>query len=203
MRYSRIKSISSYVRWSHIVQEHCCPVDVVCDVKFEKLIFLCEKRCGVDTGSTYQRMAAGPYDNRALRSIDSQIKKQQWFEARKGDKGYRYSPLEKVGGQKGYFERYFGNVASQFDEIIDTFRTARTVQCEIVATLYSAWEDLLAQSGNVTDDQIVEQVLHHWHPSKQQIEESRWRRARWWMKKKRLTPVTGTAERQPGEEVEV
>jgi type I restriction-modification system DNA methylase subunit len=82
-------------------------------VKFEKLIFLCEKRCGVDTGSTYYRKAAGPYDNRALRSIDAQIKKQCWYEARKGDKGYRYVPLDKAGAHTRYFNRYFGHVRTR------------------------------------------------------------------------------------------
>lgn len=159
-------------------------------VKFEKMIFLCEKRCGVDTGSTYRRQAAGPYDNRALRSIDSQIKKQKWYAAQKHDKGYRYAPLEKAGGHTEYFNRYFADVATQFDETIDTFRKARTVQCEIVATLYAAWEDLLVE-GEVTDDQVIEQVLHRWHPSKQKIAEDRWRTALGWMKKKGLTPEAG------------
>jgi len=159
-------------------------------VKFEKLVFLCEKRCGVDIGSTYHRQAAGPYDNRALRSIDSQIKKQGWYEARKDDKGYRYVPLEKAGAHKDYFDRYFSNVITRFDEIIDIFRKAKTSQCEIVATLYAAWEDLLPH-GDVTDDQIIEQVLHHWHPSKQKIDEDRWRRALGWMKAKGLTPEMG------------
>lgn len=156
-------------------------------VKFEKLMFLCEKRCGVDTGSTYHRQAAGPYDNRALRSIDSQLKKLGWYEARKGDKGYRYESLEKAGGHKEYFERYFGEVVARFDEVIETFRTLNTQRCEIVATLYAAWEDLLAK-GETTDDQIIEQVLHHWHPSKRKIDEDRWRRALGWMKTKGLTP---------------
>jgi len=163
-------------------------------VKFEKLIFLCEKRCGVDTGSTYHRQAAGPYDNRALRSIDSQIKKQKWYEARKGARGYRYVPLEKAGAHKEYFDRYFSDVASGFDEVIDTFRRAKTVQCEIVATLYAAWEDLLAQGSDVTDDEIVEEVLHHWHPSKQQIDGDRWRTAIGWMKERGLTPRAGDSD---------
>ena len=47
-------------------------------VKFEKMIFLVEHLCNVETGSTYYRQAAGPYDNRALRSIDSQMKKQKY-----------------------------------------------------------------------------------------------------------------------------
>jgi type I restriction enzyme S subunit len=158
-------------------------------VKFEKLIFLCEKRCGVETGSTYYRQAAGPYDNRALRSIDSQLKTQRWYEAHRGDKGYRYIRLEKAGEHKKYFDRYFGSVISRFDEIIDLFRHARTEQCEIIATLYAAWEDLLTQ-GSATDEQIIEQVLHHWHPSKQKISEDRWRKALAWMKEKGLTPRT-------------
>jgi len=162
-------------------------------VKFEKLIFLCEKRCGVDTGSTYYRQAAGPYDNRALRSIDTQIKKQKWFEGRKNDKGYRYLPLENVGGHKKYFDRYFGDVEPRMDAVIRLFRKAKTVQCEIVATLYAAWEDLLAEGEDVSDTQIVQEVLHRWHPSKQKIAENRWRRALGWMKKKGLTPETGVS----------
>jgi len=156
-------------------------------VKFEKLIFLCEKRCRVDTGSTYHRQAAGPYDNRALRSIDKQIKEQKWYEAQKRDKGYRYVPLDKAGDHRQYFDRYFAEVAAPFDEIINMFRSAKTYQCEIVATLYSAWEDMLGQ-GNVTDDQIVEQVLHHWHPSKRKVDEATWRTALDWMREKRITP---------------
>lgn len=160
-------------------------------VKFEKLIFLCEKHCAIDIGSNYHRDAAGPYDNRALRSIDSQMKKQKWYKSEKGDKGYRYKPLENAGGHVDYFHRYFGNVHKRFDEIIDMFRKARTEQCEIVATLYGAWEDLLAQ-GNASDDDIIDQVLHHWHPSKQAIDEQRWRRALAWMKEQGLGPITTT-----------
>ena len=156
-------------------------------VKFEKLVFLCERRCGVDTGSTYRRQAAGPYDNRALRSIDSQIRKQKWYEAKKGEKGYRYFPLEKAGGHEEYFGRYFSTVSEEFDRIINRFRTAKTLQCEIVATLYSAWEDLL-RGGSATDDAIVEQVLEHWHPNKKAIEEWRWRKALAWMKDEDIVP---------------
>ena len=158
-------------------------------VKFEKLIFLCEKRCGVDTGSTYHRQAAGPYDNRALRSIDTQMKKQRWYEAQKGDKGYRYVPLEKAGGHQSYFDRYFAGTDADFSNIVETFRKLNTQRCEIVATLYAAWEDLLAQGREATDDHIVEQVLHHWHPAKQQVDEGRWRRALGWMKAKGLMPA--------------
>ena len=156
-------------------------------VKCEKLIFLCEERCGVDTGSTYRRQAAGPYDNRALRSIDAQLKKQKWYEAKKGEKGYRYVALENAGGHAKYFTRYFQPVSDEFERIITRFRTATTQQCEIVATLYSAWNDLL-DAGSPTDDSIIDQVLEHWHVNKKKIDESTWRTALAWMKAKDIVP---------------
>ncbi|MCD6404685.1 MAG: restriction endonuclease subunit S, partial [Planctomycetes bacterium] len=163
-------------------------------VKFEKLIFLCEKRCGVDTGSTYYRQAAGPYDNRALRSIDGQMKKQKWYAARKIQGRYQYVPLAKAGGQKTYFSRYFADIEEEFSNIIEMFRKLDTERCEIVVTLYSAWEDLLANDEEASEDSIVEQVLHHWHPSKQRIGKDRWYSAIGWMKEKGFVPkVTGVS----------
>lgn len=158
-------------------------------VKFEKLIFLAEHLCNVDTGSNYHRDAAGPYDNRALRSIDSQLKTQKWFEAKKVNGGrYQYLPLEKRGGHKDYFDRYYASIRSKLDKIIATFRTARTEQCEIVATLYGAWDDLLRQGKPANDDAIVDEVLNHWHEDKKRITAERWRKALSWMREKGLAP---------------
>jgi hypothetical protein len=157
-------------------------------VKCEKLIFLCEKRCGVETGSTYRRKAAGPYDSFALRSIDRQLKRNDWYAARKVGERYQYIPLAKAGGHQKYFPRYFAAVDVEFSRVIEMFRSFDTVRCEIVATLYSAWEDLLADGKEASDDQIIEQVLEHWHPSKQRIAEDRWRKAIGWMKEQGFVP---------------
>lgn len=157
-------------------------------VKFEKMMFLAEHLCEVDTGSTYHRKAAGPYDNRALRSIDSQLQKQQWFEARKQDGRYQYVPLAKRGGHKPYFERHFPGIVETLEKILDTFKTAKTEQCEIVATLLAAWSDLLREKGTVSDEMIVHEVLHNWHEAKQRIPEDRWLKALGWMREKGFVP---------------
>jgi type I restriction enzyme S subunit len=173
-------------------------------VKFQKIVFLCEKQCGVETGSIYHRQAAGPYDNRALRSIDSQMKKQQWYAAQKVDKRYWYVPLAKAGGHKPYFDRYFADVEDEFTKVIEILRKADSEQSEIVATLYSAWENLLGSSEQVMEDRIIEEVLHRWHPSKQRIDEGRWRRALGWMKEKGLVPkITGSPETEDLECLEI
>jgi type I restriction enzyme S subunit len=160
-------------------------------VKFEKMIFLVEHLCNVDTGSTYHRDAAGPYDNKAMRSIDSQLRKQRWFDARKIEERYQYQPMVNRGKHKVYFERYFAGIGASFDTIINTFRTFSTERCEIVATLFAAWNDLLKQNAPISDDVIVGEVLNNWHESKKRIPADRWRKALAWMRDKGFAPKYG------------
>ena len=157
-------------------------------VKMEKMLFLAEKMCELDINSSYHRDVAGPYDNRALRSVDSQLEKQKWFKFIRSDKGNHYIPLEKRGGHSQYFDRYYSECRSVFDNIINTFKTAKTEQCEIVATLYSAWEDFLNHGTNPTDDQIVTEVLTNWNESKKRISKERWIKALSWMKENSFVP---------------
>lgn len=157
-------------------------------VKMEKMLFLTERLCHIETGSHYHRDAAGPYDNRALRSIDSQLKKQKWFEVRRTEKGNRYVPMQNCGKHKTYFDKYFSAVLPTFAKIIDTFKTQNTERCEIVATLYSAWEDLLHSNKPFTDADIVNEVLNNWHESKKRISQDRWLSAIQWMRENGFAP---------------
>ena len=157
-------------------------------VKMEKMLFLTERLCHIDIGSHYHRDAAGPYDNRALRSIDSQLKKQKWFEVRRTEKGNRYVPMQNRGKHKAYFDKYYSAVLPTFDKIINTFKRQNTERCEIVATLYSAWEDLLHSNKPFTDADIVNEVLNNWHESKKRISQDRWLSAIQWMRENGFAP---------------
>ena len=172
------------------IADRLCGEKTFGHVKMEKLIFLTERLCHIDIDSHYHRDAAGPYDNRALRSIDSQMKKQQWFAVTKKDKGYQYQPMEKRGEHKKYFDRYYSDVLPMFDKIINTFKTSSTEQCEIVATIYSAWDDLLHGGRPFSDEDILDEVLNNWHESKRRIERSRWQKALVWMRDNGFVPQT-------------
>lgn len=172
------------------IADRLCEEKTFGHVKMEKLIFLTEHFCHIDIDSHYHRDAAGPYDNRALRSIDSQMKKQQWFAVTKKDKGYQYQPMEKRGEHKKYFDRYYSDVLPMFDKIINTFKTSSTEQCEIVATIYSAWDDLLHGGRPFSDEDILDEVLNNWHESKRRIERSRWQKALVWMRDNSFVPQT-------------
>jgi len=170
------------------IADRLCEEKTFGHVKMEKLIFLTEHFCHIDIDSHYHRDAAGPYDNTALRSIDSQMKRHQWFELTKKDKGYRYQPMDKRGEHKKYFDRYFTDILPMFNKVIETFKTSTTEQCEIVATLYSAWDDLLRSGHPFTEDDILNEVLNNWHESKKRIKCSRWQAALDWMRSNGFVP---------------
>ncbi len=174
--------------WAAEIADRLCDEPTFGHVKMEKMIFLTEHICGIDIGSNYHRDVAGPYDNRAIRSIDSQIKKQNWFEVVRRDKGYRYIPMKKRGEHKAFFNRYYSDVLPVFDKIINTFRTWDTERCEIIATLYSAWKDLEDAKRQYTDNDIINEVLNNWNESKKRIPEERWYKALDWMRKNGFTP---------------
>jgi type I restriction enzyme S subunit len=175
--------------WAAEIVDRLCDEPTFGHVKMEKLIFLTEHLCGVDIGSNYHRDAAGPYDNRAIRSIDSQLKKQNWFEVVRKDKGYRYIPLSKRGGHKDYFNQYYSDVVPAFDKVINTLRSWNTERCEIVATLYSAWKDLADAKKQYTDNDIINEVLTNWNESKKRIPAERWQKALNWMRENGFTPI--------------
>lgn len=170
------------------IADRLCEEPTFGHVKMEKILFLTERLCHIDIGSHYHRDAAGPYDNNALRSIDSQLKKQKWFEVQRTEKGNRYVPMQNRGNHKTYFNRYYSDVASTFDKIINTFKTQNTERCEIVATLYSAWEDMLHSNKPFTDADIVNEVLNNWHESKKRISQDRWLSAIQWMRENGFAP---------------
>lgn len=159
-------------------------------VKMEKLLYLCEKHLGLEEvlQSTYQRQAAGPYDSKAFFGIKQNLERQHWYQMEKGERGWVFTPLEKVGGHRTYFERYFAQQAEDIQNLIDTMRTWKTRDCEIVATLYGAWHDFLQQGIHPSDDELVVEVRDNWHEKKKEIPEFQWRTHLRWMKQNNFVP---------------
>lgn len=153
-------------------------------VKLMKLMYLCEHVAGIETASHYHRDAAGPYDNQMIRSIDSQLKKANWFEC-KNEKGkFVYYPLPKKEEYKEWFAKYYNHEQAGIDQLIELFGTKKTEEVEVVATLLEAHRHLVSASGQATDDALVHEVLNNWHESKKRIEEIRWRQGLAWMRQR-------------------
>lgn len=174
------------------IADRLCEEPTFGHVKMMKMLFLAERLCHIELDSHYHRDAAGPYDNRALRSIDGQLKRQGWFEAKNVGGRIVYIPLQRRGNHKKYFNKYYAGCASVLDKITETFRTMTTEQCEIVATLFSAWEDLLHAGKSCTENDIVNEVLNNWHESKQRISREHWLNAIVWMRREGFVPQVET-----------
>jgi len=159
-------------------------------VKFEKLLYLSEHCAQLPLQSEFQRAAAGPYDSKALYSLEEQLKKNKWFEKIFDGKKNSYVRLAKVNGYKQYYETVFSvEQKGIFDKLIRLLKKASTIQCEIIATLYGVWNDFLISDIQPTDEQIINDVLTNWHDAKKRIEHKRWLDALNWMKENDIIPI--------------
>jgi len=172
-------------------------LDNICDeptagrVKFEKLLYLSEHCAKIPLHSEFRRAAAGPYDSAALYSIENQLKKNKWFKRQKSKSdSCTYTRLENSSGYAPYLDTNFDNEQkSMIDKLLCLFKTERTITCEIVATLYGAWNDFLLEGASPTDNQIVDEVMTNWHESKERIELDRWFKALKWMRRNDIVPT--------------
>ncbi|WP_428067720.1 restriction endonuclease subunit S [Chryseobacterium gambrini] len=153
-------------------------------VKLMKLMYLCEHLAEIETASHYHRDAAGPYDNRMIRSIDSQLKKAQWFECKKTGNRYLYTALPKKEEYKNWFSKYYSDKEAGIENLLHLFGKEKTEKAEMVATLYEVWRDLKDKKQLPTEQAIIYEVLNNWHESKQRISEERWLKCLQWMKEK-------------------
>jgi type I restriction enzyme S subunit len=158
-------------------------------VKLQKALILAEGQLQLaEIESQPVRAAAGPFDNAMMRSIQSQLQKSQWYEYKKDGTPLKFAALAKVGGHKQYFDRYWGAKEAAFAALMAVLARLTTRQAEIVATLYSAWNDFLIDNKPVTDDALVAEVLTNWDPAKTAIPEAKWRAALPWMGSRGLVP---------------
>jgi len=160
-------------------------------VKHQKVFHLCECIAQIDDiEGEYRREAAGPLDNRLIYSVEAELKRQKWFEAydRKSF-GHAYRPLSNAGQHRKYLRRWSPKKQQMITKIIELMRSWDTETCEVFATAYAAWNDLIIWRKEVSDDAILGEILERWHESKKRIPEERWRRAISWMRKQGFVPT--------------
>ncbi len=164
-------------------------------VKLQKLLYLCEYHAELpEIESNYIKAAAGPFDSRLIHSVESQMLKAKWYETievkENGKvKGHKYRPLEKAGNHQDLFERYWGSKRDSIQRIINLLRTKKTKHCEIVATLYAAWNDFMLKGKAITDKAILSEVLDNWHQDKRKIPKEEWLEGLDWLRDNRIIPT--------------
>jgi hypothetical protein len=158
--------------------------------KIEKITHLTEYHCEVDFEREPVRDAAGPVDYVSRRKVESLAQKQGWYSTVNAVSrlGVEYVPGPKILDALPIAERTMGVRKTAIDALLELMRPLDTTRCEIIATLYAAWNDLLLNGTNPTDEQICHEARENWHPKKLRIPLERWKRAIDWMRAQHLVP---------------
>jgi hypothetical protein len=164
-------------------------------VKAEKISHLVESHLGFDLGRNPVRDVAGPVDFPHFKKVCHRAKMKYVFdtEPRTEDGGVSFIPMAGLKKELENSVMLLGKDLADIDEMIQTFVKFDSDSVEIVATLYAAWNDLLADQVQVSDDKIIE-AFYRWDASKLKFNRERLTGALEWMRAKNLIP-SGRAKR--------
>jgi len=157
-------------------------------LKLQKLLYLCQNALHMPIHAKFLKQALGPYDPILMRSLDKQFLEHKWFMFDSADFP-KYKLLDKVGGHSEWFNIYFKDNAERINSIIATFRSMKSDDIELVATLFACWQDCLAKNETVTDDLLVTR-LYSWSTEKSKFSKDDIFEALHWMKQNNIYPLT-------------
>ena len=157
-------------------------------VKLEKIMFVLENSIGFDFDTEYVREAAGPLDKSIYECEQIISRKNKWFTIRKSQYGVSYKPTSEYSKYKKYYAQYFSDYEDAINKVISIFNDFDADQAEVIATLYGAWNDCIIDKRSYTDNDIVDEVLNHWHPKKRRFPKDMWLRAIQRMRELDLVP---------------
>jgi|GEM_PF-139549 len=161
--------------------------------KLAKILYIAQTHEELDLEFTFQRYAAGPFDE-AIFKLEGTAKKSDWFD--KEDRpsyGVTYHPAAKTDAMCEQATKYLDGRKSSLDRLLRHFQKMDVSQAELFATAYAAWNDLLIDRRKAINATIIEE-FYAWDESKQKFTQSAIRRQLAWMRKEGYVP-TGKGRR--------
>ncbi len=163
--------------------------------KLAKVFYLADMTQALDLATNYYRQAAGPLDPRAFYDrkigIEALAAQRGYFTATETRRSVKYSPSERLRPLVKNAPVLFGSKWAGIKKIIELCEPLTTDQCEIVATLYACWNDLLLDRKTATDEVILREFLTKWHDKKRRFPKQRLVKALGWMRKNGLVARGG------------
>lgn len=162
--------------------------------KGEKTVEVIEKHIDLDFGRVAKKMAAGPAAfEHLVKVVEPLAKEKKWFSVQevKGDNydGHKYIKAENFNA---FMMRCVLDLRPKLQEIrrvIDLFANMKTThEAEVVATIYSGWNNLIIRKTQIDDEAIVTEARENWHDSKLKIERQEFFNAIEWLKNNNLIP---------------
>lgn len=169
--------------------------------KLQKVIYLAEHaaRLAAIQGD-YLRDAAGPHDRQLMNQIEGELKNLKWYERiARETVGHAYRPLSQAGQHlQAYKDAWSAAQRVSIEQIIELMRGWNTDRCEMIVTLYAAWNDFILVGRPVTEEAIVDEVMHRWNDSKLRFSKNEWLAVLEAMQKHEILIPSGFGKRTRG-----
>ncbi|MEQ4315736.1 class I SAM-dependent DNA methyltransferase [Pseudomonas syringae] len=169
--------------------------------KLQKVVYLAEHAVRLQAiQGSYLRNVAGPHDRHLMNQIEAELEKHQWYERiDRQTVGHAYRPLSQAGQHRQAYNRtWSANEQANIEQVIELMRDWDTDRCEMTVTLYAAWNDFIIEGRPVTDEAIVDEVMHRWNEAKLRFSRGEWLSVLTEMKKHGLLTPTGFGKRTSG-----
>lgn len=161
--------------------------------KLAKTLYIAQTHEELDLQFNFQRFAAGPFDE-AVFKLEGTARKNGWFITKERDNfGVTYHSAPKTGTMSQQTLKFLGDKQARFDRLLGHFATMDMRQAELFATTYAAWNDLLIDGRDVTEDSIIEE-FYSWDDSKQKFTRAAILKQLMWMRAEGYVP-SGKGER--------
>lgn len=162
--------------------------------KLQKVIYLAEHtaRLAAIQGN-YLRDAAGPHDRQLMNKVEGEMQNHQWYERIERETvGHAYRPLSQAGQHRqAYSNAWSASERATIEQVIELMRAWDTDRCEMTVTLYAAWNDFILEGRPVSDEAIVDEVMHRWNDTKLRFGKPEWLAVLVEMKKHKILMPTG------------
>lgn len=169
--------------------------------KLQKVIYLVEhvaKLAAIQ--GEYLRDAAGPHDRQLMNKVEGEMQNHQWYERIERETvGHAYRPLSQAGQHRqAYSSVWSAAERATIEQVIELMRDWDTDRCEMTVTLYAAWNDFILEGRPVSDEAIVEEVMHSWNDTKLRFGKTEWLAVLGEMKKHKILMPCGFGKRTIG-----
>lgn len=169
--------------------------------KLQKVIYLAEHTARLTAiQGNYLRDAAGPHDLQLMNKVEGEMQDHQWYERIKRETvGHAYHPLPQAGQHRqAYSSTWSAAERATIEQVIELMRDWDTDRCEMTVTLYAVWNDFILEGRPVSDETIVDEVMHRWNDTKLRFGKPEWLAVLAEMKKQKILMPTGFGKRTTG-----
>lgn len=170
-------------------------------VKAQKTLHLVEALAGIDMGRKSIKDAAGPNDSQHMRAAEDWSKANAFFEfvQRANGHGYDFKKLSQYSNLIGNALEAIEPYKKALQKVVELLLPLNTEEAEILTTVYAAWNNLLLDGVEPTEEAIIYEARENWHPDKTRFAKSQFCEAIQTIRSNGIVP-TGTGKRVVGQE---